>query len=308
MAEELKKFEDPVTTIDGAPRAHVGLRALETLWLNTGTLCNITCANCYIDSSPRNDALVYLRMKDAVRFLDEAAALGCRAAGITGGEPFLNPDAPAIIRAALERGFRTLVLTNAMRPMMRPAAQAALLALPDALRARLTLRVSFDHHSEAGHDAERGAGAFAAASDGVRWLVAHGFKVALAGRAAPGETAPDQMAGYRALAGELGSALDADDAGGLVIFPEMTKTDDPPEISEACWGLLGKSPDSVMCATARMVAHRKGEPAPRVLACTLIAHDRRFELGDSLREAAGPVALNHPWCATFCVLGGASCS
>jgi hypothetical protein len=45
-----------------------------------------------------------------------------------------------------------------------------------------------------------------------------------------------------------------------------------------------------------------------VLACTLLAYDTRFELGATLAEAAGAVALNHPHCAKFCVLGGASCS
>ena len=37
-------------------------------------------------------------------------------------------------------------------------------------------------------------------------------------------------------------------------------------------------------------------------------YDPRFELGASLREASRPVALNHPHCARFCVLGGAACS
>ena len=81
-----------------------------------------------------------------------------------------------------------------------------------------------------------------------------------------------------------------------------------PEITEACWGILGKSPDSVMCASSRMVVKRRGADAPAVLACTLLAYDKQFELGRTLAEAAGPVALNHPHCASFCVLGGAACS
>jgi hypothetical protein len=51
------KFRDPRITAKGETRAQVTLTALETLWINTGTLCNITCATCYIESSPRNDAL-----------------------------------------------------------------------------------------------------------------------------------------------------------------------------------------------------------------------------------------------------------
>ncbi|MBU2033063.1 MAG: radical SAM protein, partial [Alphaproteobacteria bacterium] len=80
------------------------------------------------------------------------------------------------------------------------------------------------------------------------------------------------------------------------------------EITGECWSILGKSPADVMCATSRMVVHRKGEPGPRIAACTLIPFHRDFDLGDSLAEASGEVALNHPHCARFCVLGGASCS
>jgi hypothetical protein len=43
------------------------------------------------------------------------------------------------------------------------------------------------------------------------------------------------------------------------------------------------------------------------LACTLLPYDERFELGQSLEEAMKPVALAHPYCATFCVLGGGCC-
>lgn len=63
-----------------------------------------------------------------------------------------------------------------------------------------------------------------------------------------------------------------------------------------------------MCATSRMVVKRKGEPSPRVAACTLLPYDSRFDMGATLGEAARAVALNHPHCARFCVLGGASCS
>jgi hypothetical protein len=84
---------------------------------------------------------------------------------------------------------------------------------------------------------------------------------------------------------------------------------DPPEITTACWGILNKAPDSIMCASQRMVVRRKGAAAPRVLACTLLVDDPAFDLGATLAEAtAAPVQLNHPWCASFCVLGGASCS
>src|SRR5262252_5942701 len=112
------KFTSPFWTAKGEPRASVTLRALETLWFNTGTLCNITCANCYIQSSPRNDRLVYLSLADVETYLDEIRCDGhpTRLIGFTGGEPFMNWAFPAILEATLSRGFETLTLTNAMRP------------------------------------------------------------------------------------------------------------------------------------------------------------------------------------------------
>ena len=65
------KFRDCRTTADGARRASVALRRLETLWFNTGTLCNLTCSTCYIESSPRNDRLVYLTAAEVREYLDE---------------------------------------------------------------------------------------------------------------------------------------------------------------------------------------------------------------------------------------------
>ena len=57
-----------------------------------------------------------------------------------------------------------------------------------------------------------------------------------------------------------------------------------------------------------MVVKRKGANKPAVVACTLLPYATEFELGNTLEEAASDVALNHPHCAKFCVLGGASCS
>jgi len=160
------KFTDPLRTAAGEERASVALDGLETLWCNTGTLCNIACENCYIESSPRNDRLVYITRDE----------------------------------------------------------------------------------------------------------------------------------------------IDPRDPARLVLFPEMDAQADVPEISSRCWHVLGKSPQDVMCASSRMVVKRKGAARPCVVACTLLPYDAGFELGRTLAEASGPVRLNHPHCARFCVLGQASCS
>ncbi|MGE5500794.1 MAG: radical SAM protein [Ignavibacteriales bacterium] len=299
------KFRDPLVTAKGEPRARVGLKALTTLWFNTGTLCNLTCLNCYIESSPTNDALVYLSAAEARAYLDEIAALGLpvREIGFTGGEPFMNPDILEMIGDALGRGFEVLVLTNAMKPMEHR--RAGLLKLKSE---RLTIRVSLDHHTAAVHEAERGIGTWEKTVEGLLWLAHEGFSLAVAGRRLTQETEAEARTGYAALFEKLGVALDAFDHGRLVLFPEMDAGQDVPEITTACWGILHKSPDDVMCASSRMVVKHRGAERPAVIACTLTPYDPQFELGATLAEALGEVPLNHPHCAKFCVLGGASCS
>ena len=302
------KFSNPDVTAGGETRATVRLSALETLWFNTGTLCNLACANCYIESTPRNDALVYLSAAEVATFLDEVARLRLptRTIGFTGGEPFLNRELPAMVADALGRGHHVLVLTNAMRPMRRH--EQALLQLRERHGERLELRVSLDHHTAAIHEAERGEGTWPIACDGLVWLARHGFHVAVAGRHLAGESERQARAGYARLFAALALSLDAADPAALVLFPEMDPVADIPEITEACWSLLGLDPRSIMCATSRMVEKRKGAAAPHVVACTLIPYDPGFVLGATLEGADARVALNHPNCARFCVLGGASCS
>ena len=302
------KFADPNLTAAGEPRAHVPLVALDTLWFNTGTLCNLACATCYIESSPTNDALIYLTAAEVARFLDEIAEseLPTREIAFTGGEPFMNPEIMTMLDLSLAGGRDVLVLTNAMKPMRRH--EAALLALRERYGDKLTLRVSLDHYTPTVHEAERGARAWQPALDGLKWLSANGFSIAVAGRHLAAEPDAAARAGYAVLFAREAIAVDAHDLSRLVLFPEMDANADVPEITTACWGILGVSPGEVMCATSRMVVHRQGAARARVAACTLIPYDPGFDMGAKLSEATKSVLLNHPHCARFCVLGGANCS
>jgi uncharacterized Fe-S cluster-containing radical SAM superfamily protein len=302
------KFKDPYFTLTGEPRASVALQQLRMLWFNTGTLCNITCRNCYIESSPRNDRLLYLNRTEVLGYLDEIArdGWGTQEIGFTGGEPFLNPDLLRMMADCLSRGFRVLVLTNAMRPMQRK--KSKLSELNCCFGRDLTVRVSLDHFTPERHEEERGPGTFRPTLEGLIWLARSGFRVAVAGRTMWNDDPQSERDGYARLFSEHGIPIDAHDPAALVLFPEMDANADVPEISEACWGILGKSPSDVMCASSRMVVKRKGSARPGVLACTLVPYDEQFELGTTLKEAAASVRLNHPHCAKFCVLGGGSCS
>ena len=308
--ESRGKFEDPLLTATGEARAEVPLLEARTLWFNTGTLCNIECVNCYIGSSPKNDALVYLTRADVAAYLDQISARGWPVTeiGFTGGEPFMNPDFIGMLDDALGRGFRVLILTNAMRPMMRPRMQAGLLRLAERYRTQMTLRVSLDHFTQPRNDSIRGTSSFAEALTGLGWLRDNGFRLAVAGRSLWGETDSEARQGYQALFQAHDLPIAADDPAALILFPEMDETADVPEITTACWGILGKAPKDVMCASSRMVVRHKGAARPHVVACTLLPYADGFNMGETLHESERPVRLNHRHCAQFCVLGGASCS
>jgi uncharacterized Fe-S cluster-containing radical SAM superfamily protein len=303
-----RKFDDPFLTAKGERRAWVSLKGLETLWFNTGTLCNLTCQHCYIESSPKNDRLLYLSAAEVGKYLDEIEARGFPTSliGFTGGEPFMNPELSVMLEDVLSRGLRALVLTNAMKPMMK--CKAALSRLKDDFGDRLTIRVSIDHYGRRVHELERGKRSWQPTIDGLIWLVRNGFSVHVASRRLSGESEEAIRSGFAALFAETAVDIDADDPVALTVFPEMDVASDVPEITEACWGILRKSPESVMCASSRMVVKRKGAAEPTVVACTLLPYDARFELGRTLREASHAVPLNHPHCAKFCVLGGGACS
>jgi MoaA/NifB/PqqE/SkfB family radical SAM enzyme len=117
----------------------------------------------------------------------------------------MNPEMIAMAAAALRRGYEVLILTNAMRPMMRPRCRPGL-ALWRDFGDRLTLRISLDHWQEARHDEERGPGSFGATLEGMRWLRDAGIAMAVAGRTLWDETEAEARAGYARLYAERGAS------------------------------------------------------------------------------------------------------
>lgn len=302
------KFVDDKITAKGEDRAFVDLVKLETLWFNTGTRCNLQCQNCYIESSPTNDELLFITTAEVQHYLDEIVELnlGTKQIAFTGGEPFLNKDMLPILNLCLARGFEVLVLTNAYRAIDRYFDD--LTKIQSTFPGKLSLRVSLDHYTAEVHEEERGPKTFDRTLVTSKKLVDAGFEVSIAGRSLSRESVADALLGYQSTLDHYNIDLNVADGSNIVIFPEMSTSKDVPEITTACWDILGVHPHQQMCATERMVVKRKGADSPVVLPCTLIAYDESFEMGRTLEESFQRVYLNHPYCAQFCVLGGASCS
>lgn len=301
----LKKFENKIFTADNKARAFIESKKLKTLWFNTGTLCNLTCKNCYIESSPKNDRLSYLSYDEFKMFVNESIQneMGTEEIGFTGGEPFMNKDIFKMIKYSLDNGFKTLVLTNAMKPMMNNKNE-----LNKLNHLNLTIRVSIDHYNKDKHEQIRGPNSWDPMIEGLKWLSENKFNYCLATRLMWNEDEETTRRNFKKFINQYQLTLDVENKNQLVTFAEMDEKQDTPEITTECWGILNKSPDTVMCSTSRMIVKKKGNKNPSVIACTLLPYNQEFDLGDSLKESMKKIYLNHPHCSKFCVLGGSSCS
>ena len=302
------QFQHPLKTAENKERAWIYLKNLKTLWFNTGTLCNLSCTGCYIESSPQNDRLVYITKEDVLPYLREIKEqqLLTEEIAFTGGEPFLNPHLMDILELCLEQGFKVLVLTNAYRVLTRPK-QARLVQFNRRFPKQLTLRISLDHYTPELHERERGRKTFLPTLKCMQELHRLGLQLSVASRSLTTEGPEQVKKGLQNLFHDWQITLCSDGPKAFVIFPEMDEKADVPEITTDCWDILGKSPDDIMCASSRMIVKRKGENTTKVTACTLLPYHPQFELGTNLKDAQKEVRLNHPHCAKFCVLGGASC-
>ena len=76
------------------------------------TGCNLRCVWC--DTAYAFHEGVSMTLDEVVRRVDD---LGCRLVELTGGEPLLQPEAPDLMRALLERGYEVLLETGGSLPI-----------------------------------------------------------------------------------------------------------------------------------------------------------------------------------------------
>lgn len=305
MFKTKKKFNNKYVTNNGSKRAFVDFTSLETLWFNTGTLCNLSCKGCYIESSPFNDRLLYLNIQDVKNYLKEMkeCKITCKKIGITGGEPFMNKDIIEIIYTCLKEDYEVLVLTNAMQPMQNKLKDLeALSKYP-----KLTFRISLDHYNKYEHELIRGKKTWDRTLVGIKWLNNNNFNINVASRIL-NENEKILRVGFAKLFKNNNFNIDAYNKNDLVLFPDMDQNNSTPEITTECWNILNVNPKNLMCSNSRMIVKRKEDKRTCIVACTLIAYQNDFSYGNKLKKAFKRTYLNHPNCSKFCVLGGATCS
>ena len=300
-----EKFAKKHTTALGHNRAFVKFTGLKTLWFNTGTLCNLSCDGCYIESSPINNKLLYLNTKDVDQYLQQIKKynFSCDTIGFTGGEPFMNKDIISILNLCRKENYNILILTNAMQPMLNKIKELKTFATYE----KLTIRVSLDHYTKEGHEYIRGKNTWDKALKGIRWLADNKFNINIASRII-NKNEEILREGFAKLFKDNNLIIDAYNKNDLVVFPEMNSQSDTPEITTDCWDILNTDPKNMMCSNSRMIVKRREDSKTHIVSCTLIPFEKDFSYGNNLKKSFNKIYLNHPFCSKFCVLGGASCT
>lgn len=172
---------------------------LRELWLHTNDACNLRCAHCLVSSGP--DGGTGLPTEALLDVVEQAVALGVERVFITGGEPFVRRDLPALVeRVTGAHRLELVILTNGTL-LTQERHRAALEGFD---RARVRFQVSLDGATAEANDALRGPGTFEKASAGLRLLASMGFETSLT--ATPSRSNLDGLVGMPALARSLGAS------------------------------------------------------------------------------------------------------
>jgi len=280
----------------------VALSALDDLWFQvSGTLCNLTCAHCFISCSPTNHAFELMDLGAMKRLLEESKSLGVKEYYFTGGEPFIHPHMVEVLEATLSIGPAT-VLTNAT--VMKPK-QAERLAAAEALSPySLEFRVSIDGYSPETNDPIRGAGMFRKAMDGVRLLLDHGFLPIITVAQTWEDGRDDEI--FQRFVEVL--KTEGYSRPRIKIIPTLrigaeekrsrAYTDTERVTADM---MLDFDASQLICSHSRIATDRG------VYVCPILIDSPEAKMGATLAESAKPYPLKHGACYT-CYVGGAICS
>ncbi|MEJ7583015.1 MAG: radical SAM protein [Acidimicrobiales bacterium] len=143
------------------------------LWMYSNYHCNLACTYCLTESAP-NVPRRELGAERMVELAAEARALGFTALGVTGGEPFLQPDMPELL-GRLAAMLPVVCLSNGT-----VFSESRLDRLRALAGLAFHLQVSLDRPEPVANDVMRGPDNFRNVVDAIPRLVERGIGVRVA--------------------------------------------------------------------------------------------------------------------------------
>ncbi|MAY02153.1 MAG: radical SAM protein [Gammaproteobacteria bacterium] len=127
---------------------------LQTLQVNLGYLCNLSCTHCHVNAGPTRKELMSLEVVDML--LEAIDKLKIRTLDVTGGAPEMNPHFRYLVSAARKRGVEVIDRCNLMI-LLEPGYEDMADFLADN---KVTITASLPCYSEENVEKQRGKGIF----------------------------------------------------------------------------------------------------------------------------------------------------
>jgi radical SAM protein with 4Fe4S-binding SPASM domain len=156
--------------------------------------CDLACRHCFNDSG--SGPVQELSLTDLIDLFEQVRLMGIEDIRISGGEPTLHPQFPAVVNEAHRRGLRVSLNTHGLYSS-RMRTQVAKLPVKRFI-------ISLDGLREVS-DSIRGHGVFDRAVDTASWLLHQNLAVTLGVHLT--RSAVDDVAGLLDLASELGADI-----------------------------------------------------------------------------------------------------
>ncbi|MBS0431312.1 MAG: arsenosugar biosynthesis radical SAM protein ArsS [Proteobacteria bacterium] len=142
---------------------------IDTLQLNLGYLCNISCIHCHVNAGPRRKELMSHEIMELALLVAQRRAIGTF--DLTGGTPEMNPEFRWLVAAARERGIHVM---DRLNPTIVEEPGYEWVAEFHAEHG-VELIASLPCYSQANVDEQRGAGVFDASIHALQRLNALGY-------------------------------------------------------------------------------------------------------------------------------------
>lgn len=156
--------------------------------------CNLACDYCFNASGRRLPD--ELSLGEWEKIISESKKNGCKTALFTGGEVMTRPDAPEIIRYAIQQGLQASILTNGHHIQALPK---------DVLHHLQRVQISLDSANPDTHDARRGKGSWNVARKAIDYVRGLGVPVEISTTISADRVA--ELKGLAQIASETGSKL-----------------------------------------------------------------------------------------------------
>lgn len=142
---------------------------LDTLQVNLGYLCNLSCVHCHVNAGPTRTELMDRATIDQVLALLENRGIGTL--DLTGGAPELNPDFRYLVSAARALGVRVIDRSN-LTVLLEPGQET----LAEYLAAQqVVITASLPCYMEQNVQEQRGKGVYVDSIDALLQLNALGY-------------------------------------------------------------------------------------------------------------------------------------